>query len=725
MFNLNLWKMRKSSLFLVVTLVSVMFAGCVKEHAGNVDGDGDAYEKGTVSFALPATGKKVTYTRADAVTGEEDLDNLVIYQFDASEDLEMVYARGITIAGAGTITITGSDNTNRVAKINLGASATGKKTFYLVANVNGAGQVASSALASVAVGTTTINSFESALVTDDLTGTDAVLSLATPLPMSNTATGTARGIVVNNVATPGYQEVTLKRCVARFDIVNHSDFTNLTVTGVIVKKGNLSGEILDKAPSTASKDDGEKVLAGANGNPALVAADYVNPANPALGLKPSGLEKSLNAAQFYLYPTTVKTGETEIFLEGTFKGAARVYPLTLTDPVAGVEIEANYVYRIVVNRSDDDEFRFALLKVAPWNDYTIESGVSDELEIGDLLDQTNASLGAGYDFSNASTTEELHVEVKSTSAVPPVVTLDAIDRGDGVTTPAPLIASTIAVALEAPVLTRALGAVYYTHVVKITLPATQPSFPARARLTISNPDFSQSKTYTLSTVGRYNGLDLKPVLVAGIYWAPVNVGATELATSYSASNTTQMNTARVGYYFQWGRNVPFENTHDPANSQPGPVSAAVAAGTTNFITTDADPYDWLDIQNDYLWSGANAQGPCPPGWCVPTIADLTTAFSNITEPGQPNYIDNQITTNRILVVPGDVPGTSLYMPAAGNLTRDSGGRYRFGTQAAFRSRDCDGIYARQMVMSADVTSAFGRGSRAQATPIRCVLAGVQ
>jgi hypothetical protein len=633
----------------------------------------------------------------------------VIYQFDGDDLLEKVYATGdITIEGAGEISISGSSNANREATINLGPDATGPRTFYLVANVNGTSQVQSTALASVEVGTTDIDAFEEGFVTEDLTG---VLALATPLPMSST------GIVVSNVTTPGNQEATLKRRVARFDIVNHKDFTNLTVTGVIVRNGNLSGEILDQALEsyTGNTGDGEKVLV-ANGSGTIIPADDYNDEDvPALGLNENGLAKSLNAARFYLYPTTVTataTTGTEVLLEGTYKGVQHVFPLTLT--TEEVEILANHVYQIVVNRATADElFTFSLLEVAEWTDGDpIASGIVASAFSGWLDkdgDPVNPDdvLEADLDFSDASTADEYSVEYKSTSALAPEVTLEPVKRpGDDVVVPRETVAAAIAVEKVAPVLTRALGTVYYKHVITIKL--TQPSVPFKASLTIKDQEFGQKETYTLFTVGRYNGIaGLKPVLYGNVYWAPVNAGATTLVEDFSAGDGTEFAFENVGYYYQWGRNTPF---------WPGNIE------TTTEKFEDIDEADdsplfytgekwYLESLDPGLWSGNRVGAICPEGWTIPNLNTLDVLYSEDVAPNP---------TTKTTVYTNTDTGKKLFLPWGGWLSGTDAG-WEPGLHVWSCGMTYDGLFANgyEYFDMFEIISPMTLNPR-YALPVRCI-----
>jgi hypothetical protein len=606
-------------LFLVVTLVAALFAGCVKEYTGNVEDDGYTYEKGKISFALPSSGKKVTYqTRATTEAGEDDLANLVIYQFGSTGYLEKIYAEGITIDGARTIEIEGTDNSDRVATINIGDDE-GTKTFYLVANVNG---TSNSALADVSVGFTTAVEFE-ALHTDDLTGTKGVLSLTTPLPMSNAVDEANKGVVVDDVLAPGFQAVTLKRRVARFDIVNHEDHTNFTVTGVVVKNGNLSGEILDAdlsyAPETGDGVTGD-LTATANGNDDFdPATDYETENDPSSGLSQSGKDKSLNPAQFYLYPTTIlQDGNgTEIFIVGTFDGEGRVYPLTLS---GDVEIKANFVYQIEVQRTETHDFEFNLLAIADWDDYDTETITAGKgpitAEFSNLLSKDGTDLETDeYYYSDKSGDDlELQLVTVSTCDLGVHVAVESIPDNAGYTATQAVVDEAVDVESPAPSLTRSSSALYkQVHVITLK----QSSTPFKAEVTVRDrKDPSLVKTYIFSSVGRYPGTNEKPVRKGDRYWAPVNCGATTLVKDFSVAGGIAFTPDNIGYYYQWGRNTPFwPGTFSTTNRPFATIEAAELSDlfVSNENVVEGSPYD--------SWSGTRAQGPCPTGWRVPSYED--------------------------------------------------------------------------------------------------------
>ncbi|MDT7830918.1 FISUMP domain-containing protein [Flavobacteriaceae bacterium S356] len=110
----------------------------------------------------------------------------------------------------------------------------------------------------------------------------------------------------------------------------------------------------------------------------------------------------------------------------------------------------------------------------------------------------------------------------------------------------------------------------------------------------------------------------------GAVWMDRNLGATQVATS----STDYL---AYGNLYQWGRtsdgheviNWTSSTTSDNAeqsNETAGPVASG--AEGTNFITVPSQQ-DWLTVQDDARWDGANkgVHDPCPTNFRVPTIAE--------------------------------------------------------------------------------------------------------
>lgn len=128
------------------------------------------------------------------------------------------------------------------------------------------------------------------------------------------------------------------------------------------------------------------------------------------------------------------------------------------------------------------------------------------------------------------------------------------------------------------------------------------------------------------TMGQVNGKN--------VIWAPINVGATEIATKITADETTPedkaANDRQCGYYFQWGRKVPFRYGGEPEDVVTG-ITLTTYAGATSPDYQYADKY----ITNDNAWFSDYASfnrnwprenDPCPTGWRVPTKDELKIIF---------------------------------------------------------------------------------------------------
>jgi hypothetical protein len=241
---------------------------------------------------------------------------------------------------------------------------------------------------------------------------------------------------------------------------------------------------------------------------------------------------------------------------------------------------------------------------------------------------------------------------------------------------------------------------------KITLPKT--TYPISGTLTVKDEKTQLEKELDITSVPVYEDTDYEPVLVEGQYsdggpderkyWAPVNVGAT--STTYSASVTG------CGYHFQWGRNVPF--TYGTGDIYNGPVypDTPVEDYADKFIKTTADPNDWLSPKDDSLWSGDNAQGPCPDGWRVPTKAELTVLNSKKT---------SGVSASRITVAG---VGATLYLPAAG--VRDNTGTWSGrSSDGGYWSSTASDTGATRLSFTANATN-IGAPNRAYGFSVRCI-----
>lgn len=176
----------------------------------------------------------------------------------------------------------------------------------------------------------------------------------------------------------------------------------------------------------------------------------------------------------------------------------------------------------------------------------------------------------------------------------------------------------------------------------------------------------------------YGDTRFAAVDVGGVTFAPINLGATEIATNVpreilrtlsgdELQKALASRQAQGGDYYQWGRNVPFKfrlGLYPTSEIIKGPLSMEAANSTKKFITT-SNTKPWLDPQDITLWNSGTEDfpiktkyDPCPNGWRVPT----STEWKKVT--------DVSSVKDNVWIVP---PG--LKIPLLGYLNDDFAGPF--------------------------------------------------
>lgn len=202
-------------------------------------------------------------------------------------------------------------------------------------------------------------------------------------------------------------------------------------------------------------------------------------------------------------------------------------------------------------------------------------------------------------------------------------------------------------------------------------------------------------TVTIRIVPYYNGSTEAPVFIGENYWAPVNLGASKLATnlisniaasddSENAKNNRQANTDQCGNLYQWGRNVPFKY-YDAENTKmditAGPIDFNNAIATSDFISNNnSGNKNWMLAPYDLtLWNkGSDDEpikgdyDPCPPGWRIPTQTEWKRIVpeNNNFDPNANDNKDSFTLQKGIFSIKGK-DGEWLHIPLAGWII-DSG-----------------------------------------------------
>lgn len=690
-------------------------AGCNNEETP-FDNGGIPVEKGKLSFVLPlGINRATTYATVTGEPEEYQIHNLRIFWFteDPKDNVEKLYKRfgwgeGATFSGITTpqqgepqdpLDLTSSGNTTW-ASILVGDNDNFASKFFIVANVSGPDMITSDPLISVQAGVTTLDEFK-LLLSDSLFVNDKDLRLlTTPLPMSisKSGAGTPDGCIsVLKPAEEGTITVNLKRRVARFDIMNTADYSFFEITNVVVSRAQSRVWLLDSiftdtdpyasrtgrfvVPATRQNDpdafNGPRITAPSDTN--VNGIDDAFESNGAL----FNQREHLTKAAFYLYPTVLDQSyqKTEIVLEGIYnQNTPRLYKLDLPQDV---KIEANKVYTIRVTQEQPNNVRMQLL-VADWEEAdTLVTSIPDKV-IADwgilrstaqpAVSQAVASAGAWqFEFATSAarpdtllfSTTGAGVRINANPAEQHVTLLSFVPKA-GTVAGVDYLQSDFDAIRTATVLsstdTKTYGAHYVTEH-KIVLPPTNA--PIEFVMQITNSlDSREVKTINLKS-NNYGKTGLKPVVMGGLMWAPVNVGATDLPDTKGSFTNTAAGYAITGDHFQWGRNTPFASY---------PLALNPSASSTQFATPEAanaskvwcsNGTNWLTSNINDLWEGPGAQGPCPPGWRVPTKAEYETLMSASTRTTGTQSL------NYTSFVDKSDPTKVLYFPFCGR--RDTGG----------------------------------------------------
>ncbi len=605
--------MKKRIVLSIGIIVAFFFTACNNDQEIP---DAPNNKEGAVTFTLSGMSKQMaTYAEVPANQGENDLDNLEIYMFKKEDNmagkLESVFR-----FGDGNEAFGGTSD-NPTATIDL-TGRTGEKNMYFIAN--GEGNVAG--IADVMVGVTTEADF-----IEFISEKQAAL-LQTPLLMSSVTSIDLDAPLDTNDKT-----ITLKRRVARFDVSNVSTDTNFEIQKIYITETNLRAHIFEPATGVATTIE--------TGN--LSTIDFTTK---------TGANAGDVESVFYLYPTTLGEGKTNISFEGKFMNEAetKIYKI---NPSPEVFIAPNNRYMLKAKSIKENEVEFTIV-IDDWTNGTTEEVKPKdnllEFSEGSLIGDENITVTGGntYDITNATKPSTLTVHVKSSikgSVSARIFYLYGTDNalpGLEINDPDPIMTY----------------ASQYIQDYKITIPPQTVKVPLNAVVEIINNNHPENrKTIYINSMPNYHTTTLKPVRLGDIYWAPVNVGVEGSAATVEDK----------GKLYQWGRN--YGSTYGTTGDTYGtgdPVTKEVANGIAKdkFILIKKYPYDWLTTQDTTLWE--KAQGPCPSGWRIPSQQELTkiaTAFND----GKVTFTDNKATK-----IEGDRQGEFLFCPRTGYRVYYSG-----------------------------------------------------
>jgi len=189
----------------------------------------------------------------------------------------------------------------------------------------------------------------------------------------------------------------------------------------------------------------------------------------------------------------------------------------------------------------------------------------------------------------------------------------------------------------------------------------------------SNVTFKRGKKYIIqvdadnATVPIIDGMDLEPVEVNGVIWAPVNAGYRE--------------DLRTGEYFQWFRKYGFDRDFTIKSaydlwSVDLDQETALDKYKDVFFTWRGSGYEWMPFYQ-VEWNRTEKFNPCPVGWRLPTKTEVESLISCgstciIAENagGVDGLIGRWVGPNHN--IPGEREKTAVFFPFTGTLSASNG-----------------------------------------------------
>lgn len=483
------------------------------------------------------------------------------------------------------------------------------------------------------------------------------------------------------------QSFDLYRLASRVDVENHASAAGFTLTQARLINTRVQTYIGAGHPN--------KIL-----NAILERGEFVN-AN-------SGPEPDPLAVKgLYTYETdnSIPVIATAVLVRGTINGYQYEKTVQLKhadeDNVPGgpIALERNYRYvvKIVANKATNQIVYD--IGIAPWVDGTvIEARPTLELpELFDFKFQDN-DLAEDWDakkriyFINRYAHKTMSFTVRSLTTTEYSVSYKYADS----TTVKYLFGFSdtngLRVYREDPVVTYAQVEQRYT--VTIPTPVVETNGPAAIVLSIVNPlDRALKADITLVYMSQYRNTNEYPVIVDGLFWAPVNEGAASVGTNAA--------TEHMGRLYQFGRNGYRGEYYVGSNPHlvvtkliQSHISYDLSVSSTHnifFILTSTNlstdqQYDWLTRttaqHQQRLDDWRDGQGPCPDGWKVPSKAQLDRLQAKLGN--APRVSNNRVAIN------GDYEGYTLYLPMAG-YREYNGSFYNRGTHGYYYSHEYNSV----------------------------------
>ena len=389
--------------YLMYALAALLFAGCSDDEIDSGGAGGLKPESGKTAFGFSlkdfARGS-VPLSKADpnpldklpASVAESTLDSLSVYVFDQHADTpydstKTVFAEEFKVGG-GDLAV---DATDKIAQIQL--SGLGKKKIYFVANAIGQHD-----LDKLKLGESTEAQFlemkTNLLTTAGQLACPLIMTAVDSIEITDAAASTPTdggGYTLGIGSTVTGRAVNLKRIVARFDIENYAETSDLVIESIELNNVHPSA-LVNKATNFKAMKNSEYVY--------TTPADALIPSmNKFDFTRYPNANNGRAASVFYLYPDLNNGGGAD----GEGAEADRFY-LTLYGKTK--KTGAGVVYNVYLYKNNADRTKDAVI-VKPNNQYLIKINDLDPTTLKATITVQDWLIGDTVDYEMSEGTIKL------------------------------------------------------------------------------------------------------------------------------------------------------------------------------------------------------------------------------------------------------------------------------------------------------------------------------
>lgn len=510
----------------------------------------------------------------------------------------------------------------------------------------------------------------------------------------------------------------LSRLVARIDITNEAYETGTTPDNAATGPQNsfflTSARLLhaqpaaylvpkpDRTPSVVTTGNwraitgiGTEILYGKPTNKTSAEDPTQEPEKVTVATTTDAENASLQYAwhTLYTYPNSdTEHAPTALEIKGTFRGTEITRQIPFVDKDGNAfPVEGNHRYLVRIIKAPGLTDIAYNITVSEWDAVDTVHVKPDQTEVPVIAklesDGTYVEKTKQYDFYH---TVDGEISFDATCNFAPDVRVRYEEPGQ---------ADWITIEKSEPELVTKATKLYKRHF-KITVSKAADKVNRKALLLVHNGGSEvECDTINVRQTYYYPGTELEGIPVTDdngntTIWAPVNCGATRVATKiYDPSNKLtdeelKSNQEQQGNLYQWGRKVPFKvpNKGDKIDyvmydtaDEYAPYEKAVVPGYANDkliatryqMTNQYCWFRWYDMKDEkfsptikeagYKWPSEN--DPCPNGWRVASKEDWTVVVDAMKSdvPDQENLIWKASLIKGSFVIPA-CPSISISFP---------------------------------------------------------------